>query len=139
MRCAALRDRGPGRAIALALGLGLTTLSVNAATWPVRELPVAAAPPVVSLRWSAPAPDAASRVEGTLRTPLALSSEAPGSSGSACKCSVARSPPRRSISASLDGGAKINSASMSRVNGAAFKYGTEPMRNFFSASAMTVT
>jgi len=36
---------------------------------------------------------------------------------------------RRSISASLAGVAKISSLSKPRVSGAAFRYGTEPMRN----------
>ena len=56
----------------IALCLALCPPASEAATWPVRELPVAAAPPVVNLRWSAPAPGASTRVEGTLRTPLAL-------------------------------------------------------------------
>jgi len=57
---------------ALPLWLALCPMVSDAATWPVRELPVAAAPPVVTLRWSAPAPGASTRVEGSLRTPLAL-------------------------------------------------------------------
>lgn len=50
----------------------LLALPAHAATWPVRELPVAAAPPVVTLQWSAPAPGGSTRVEGTLQTPIHL-------------------------------------------------------------------
>src|SRR5581483_3214579 len=47
--------------------------------------------------------------------------------------SAASNSSRRNISASLAGVDKISSLSMPRVNGAAFRYFTEPRRNFFSA------